>query len=98
MRAGISSENNSSRSSAIGAARLGLEPRGATGLGKIAHAQDVGLAFRHRDHAARVEQIENMRGLDRLVVGRQRQEVSLALVALGKQGPAFGLGVTEMAE
>src|SRR3990170_522972 len=98
IRAGISSENNSSRSSAIGAARLGLEPRRATGLGEVAHAQNIGLALRHRDHAAGIEQIENMRGLDRLVVGRQHHHMALAVLAPGEQRPAFGFGVAEMVE
>src|SRR3990170_4175138 len=98
IRAGISSENNSSRSSAIGTARLGLEPRRAAGLGEVAHAQDIGLPLRHRDHAARIEQIENMRGLDRLVVGRQHHHMALAVVALGEQRAAFGFGVAKMIE
>src|SRR5262245_36259940 len=98
MRDGISSENSSSRSSAIGAASLGLEPCGASRLGEVAHAQDMGLPLRHRDHAARIEQVEDMRGLDRLVVSGKREDMARALVAFREQRLALGLGVAEMLE
>src|SRR5262245_18239586 len=96
MREGISSENSSSRSSAIGAAALGLEPCRASRLGKVAYPQDVGLPLRHRDHAARVEQVEDVRGLDRLVVSGKRKQMTRAFVAFGEQRLALGLGVAEM--
>ncbi len=44
-------------------------------LGEVAHAQDVALPLGHRDDAARVEQVEDVAGLDRLVVGRQHHLV-----------------------
>ena len=55
-----------------GAAARGPEPGRAAGLGELAHAQDVALALGHRDHAAGVEQVEDVACLDALVVGRQR--------------------------
>ncbi len=39
------------------------------GLGKVAHPENIGLALGHRDDAPRIEQIENVRGLDALVIG-----------------------------
>src|SRR5262245_6544504 len=98
MRDGISSEKSSSRSSAIGAASLGLEPCGASRLGEVANAQDIGLPLSHRDHAARIEQIEDMRGLDRLVVSGKREEMARALIAAREQRFALGLGVAEVLE
>ena len=48
-----------------GGAGLGLEPRRAAGLGEIAHAQDISVPLSHRDHAARVEQIEDWPNVQR---------------------------------
>jgi hypothetical protein len=45
------------------------------GLGQRAHAQDVALALGHADRAARVQQVERVRGLAHLLVGRQRESV-----------------------
>ena len=77
MRAGISSESSSSSSSAIAQAcaemTAGAQPGLGAGLGQRAHAADVGGALGHADHAARVEQVEQVAGLQALVVGRQRQ-------------------------
>src|SRR5690606_12853908 len=42
-------------------------------LRQPAHAQDGALAFGDGDRAARVEQVEAVRGLHHLLVGRQRQ-------------------------
>src|SRR5262249_24957717 len=99
MRAGISSENNSSRSSAMrGAAGLGLEARSAARLGELAHARNISLPLGDRDHAASVEQIEDVGGLDRLVVGGQHHQVAIAALALGEQRLALGFGVAEVAE
>src|ERR1700716_944086 len=100
MRAGISSLRSSRSSSAISGldlarARGGLllrhEPRLATRLGEIAHAQDVALPLGDADHAARVQKVETVRGFYALLVGRQRQ---LAL----DQPLAFLLRVGEVAE
>ena len=62
------------------------------GPGEGAHAQDVALALGDADRLARVEQVEDVRGLQRLLVRRQRQRhleqrlaVLLALVELGEQ-------------
>jgi hypothetical protein len=44
----------------MGAASFGLEPGLANRAGELAHAQDEGLPFGHRDHVAGVEQIENV--------------------------------------
>jgi hypothetical protein len=57
------------------------------------YAQDVALPLGHRDHAARVEQVEDVARLDALVIGRQRQRWRiglLALVARVEQRLAFG--------
>ena len=70
-----------------GAARVGLQERLAAGLGQIAHPQDVALPLGHRDDAARVEQVEHVAGLDRLVVGRQHHLCS-GLLALAAGAPA----------
>jgi hypothetical protein len=61
--------------SAVGAAARRPEPRGAAGPGELAHAQNIALTFRHRDHAARVEKVEGVARLDALVIGGQRHEV-----------------------
>src|SRR4051812_31110574 len=68
----------------------GLEPGGAAGLGKLAHTQDIALALGHRDDAAGVEQIEDVRGLDALIVGRQCHLVAHVLAALLQQRFALG--------
>ena len=80
------------------AAALGPEPGRAAGLGELAHAQDVALALGHRDHAAGVEQVEDVARLDALVVGRQRHEVALAGVAGLEILAAGGFRVAEVAE
>src|SRR5271154_70581 len=95
MRAGISSENNSSRSSGMRPAffgsriRLVREPRLAAGFRQRTDPSDISSAFRHRDHAAGVEKVESVTRLDALVVGRQRQ-------LLVEQTLAFLFGVREM--
>ena len=43
------------------------------GARQRAHAQDVALALGHGDRAARIQQVEGVRGLQHLLVGRQRQ-------------------------
>src|SRR5271167_1362897 len=95
MRAGISSENSSSSSSGIllesRQLLLTRQPGFAASLGERAHAADIGGALGDRDHAARIEQIEQMARLDALVVGRQRQRS-------GEQKLALGLGVAEVAQ
>ena len=53
------------------AAALGPEPGRPARLGELTHAQDVALALGHRDHAARIEQIEGVARLDALIIGRQ---------------------------
>src|SRR3954469_2986480 len=63
------------------AATFGRQPGLAAGLGEFTHAQNVALALGDRDHAAGVEQIENVAGLDALVIGRQRQPMALGIVA-----------------
>src|SRR3546814_9586200 len=42
-------------------------------LFRAAHPADIGLALGDGDHPARVQQVEQMASLDRLVIGRQRQ-------------------------
>src|SRR5680860_551940 len=99
IRAGISSENSSSRSSSMGApARFGLEPRGAARFGEITNAQDISLALGHGDNAAGIEQIEDVRGLDRLIVGGQHHEMALAPISFGEQRFALGFGIAKILE
>src|SRR5690606_37585421 len=100
MRAGISSENSSSsRSGMIRPSAGGGEPGLAAGLGEFADAQDVALPLGDRDDAARIEQIEDMAGLDALVIGRQGQPVlAPAAVAPARlaQPPALGLRLADV--
>jgi hypothetical protein len=44
------------------------QPRFAAGLGKLAHAQNVALPFGDRNHPARIEQVEDVTGLDALII------------------------------
>src|SRR5262249_53900677 len=84
-------------------APLGLQPRGAAGLGEAAHAQDIALALGHGDDATGVEQVEDVGSLNALVVGRESQLVAL-VVGAGRgragrqQGLALLLGVAEVLE
>ena len=74
IRAGISSDSNSSRKSAIMPPTPYASihaPHGA--LGEVADAADIGLALGDRDHAARLQRVEHVAGLDRLLIGRDRQ-------------------------
>src|SRR5207245_9078697 len=41
-------------------ARFGVHPGLAAGFGELAHAHDVALPLSHRDHAARIQQVEDM--------------------------------------
>src|SRR5882757_783371 len=84
--ADLRSSNLNSKSRSPGSVRkrpagFSMYPRFAAGLGQLADAQDVALAFGYRDHAAGVEQVEDVACLDALVVGRQRHQVFLAITA-----------------
>ena len=83
MRAGISSDNNSRKNSAIyGAFRvfdLGRDPSLATGFGEVANTRDIGLALGHRDDATGVKKVEEVACLHALIVGWQRQRPALRL-------------------
>ena len=72
-------------------ALAGCEPGFAAGFGEGSHASDIGGAFGHRNHAARIEQIEIVARLQALVIGGQRE-------ARREQAFAFLLRVGEMAE
>src|SRR5258706_15363424 len=98
MGAGISSDRSSRRNSAIVSARLGRaaatgEPALATAFGQRAYPADIGLALGHRDHAAGIQQIEQMARLHALIVCGQRQRRWPI-----QQDAAFPLGVLEMTE
>src|SRR5579871_4564262 len=97
IRAGISSEKSSSRRSGIRLRqpepcrsrcppRFRVNPGLAAGFCQLAHAQDIALPLRHRDHPARVEQIEDVARLDALVVSWQRQRMLAAIAALAPAG------------
>src|SRR5690348_13026522 len=70
-----------------------FKPGFAAGFGKRAHPRDIGGALRHRNHAARIQQIEAVARFDALIVRRQRE---LALAA--QQLLALLLSVSEMLE
>src|SRR5664279_2113208 len=63
-------------------ARFRMDPGVATGFRKFTHAHDVALTLGHRNHAACIQQIEHVAGLDALVIGRQRHQMFLALAIL----------------
>src|SRR5207248_5635451 len=56
-------------------ARFGVNPGFAAGFCQFAHAHDVALPLRHRDHAACIQQVEDVARLDALVIGRQRHQM-----------------------
>src|SRR4029079_2947756 len=100
MRAGISSENSSRSSSGIdrlhvrqASATGGLEPCLTTAFGKLAHLEDIGLAFGHRDHAPGIEHVEGMRGFEDLVIGRKSKLMTAVILAALQESTAFLLGV-----
>ena len=62
-----------------------LQPALAAALGHGPHASDVGGALGDRNDAARIQQVEAVRRLDALVIGRKRQ-------IGGQKALAFGLG------
>src|SRR5690606_41846167 len=66
-------------------------PGFAAALGEIAVSGDVARAFLDADHAAGLEQVEQVAGFDRLVVGGER-DFRLDAAA------AFGFGVLEAFE
>ena len=80
------------------AAGFRAQPGLAAGLGEIAHAQDVALALGHRDHATRIEQVEDVAGLEALVIGGQHHLVMIAPVARSEDGAAGFFRVAEMAK
>src|SRR3954451_20581175 len=94
MRAGISSEKNSSSRSGMGRFRalgestagLGRQPCLAAGFRQLADAQDVALPLSDRDDAARVEQVERVDRLDALVVSGQRHEVAPRIARVDAAG------------
>src|SRR5687767_14481777 len=87
MRAGISSEKSSRSSSGIdrrvrqAGAAGGLEPRLATALGKLAHLENIGLPLGDGNHAAGIEHVERMGGLENLVIGGKGQLMASMLLA-----------------
>jgi hypothetical protein len=96
IRAGISSQRSSSRKSAGSAGRsrrppVRFHPRRAGAFREVADAADIGLALGDRDHPARLQRVEDVAGLDRLLIGRDRK--------LGfKRALAFGRGLPEQVE
>src|SRR5215210_1308944 len=85
--AGSSSQPISSSSVGIG---LQLEVDLRDLARQVAHAADVGGALGRRDRSASVEQVERVRGLQHLVVGRSRKPPL-------EQQPAFVLMLAEAA-
>ncbi len=66
------------------------DPFLAAGFSKVPHAADIAGAFGDADDAAGIEQVEEVAGLDALVVGRQGEVAA-------QEGGAFGLGLGEVA-
>jgi hypothetical protein len=64
-----------------------LHPRGARALGEVADAADVGLAFGDRNHPARLQRVEHVARLDRLLKGRDRQARREAVLRLRRRFP-----------
>jgi len=80
----------------------GLHERLAARLGQIAHPQNIAVTLGHRDDAARIEKVEDVAGLDGLVVGGQHAFVQVIVGPLvgrarGEQRQAFLFGVLKMA-
>ena len=48
-----------------------FHPRPAGALRQVADAADIGLPLGDRDHAARLQRVEDVAGLDRLLIGRR---------------------------
>src|ERR1700678_3936252 len=69
--------------------RFAGQPALAASFCQGPHAANVTGAFRHTDYAAGIEQIEQMAGLDTLVIGGQRQ-------ALCHQRSTFYLRIDKM--
>jgi hypothetical protein len=94
MRAGISSLRSSRRNVLTCSTPeifgpfglILLDPRLTGALGQIAHAAHIAGALLHGDHAARLQQVEEMRGLDRLIIGGQRNIGLDAALRLGLGG------------
>ena len=71
-------------------------------LGQRPHPADIGLPFGHRNHPARVQQVEDMAGLDALVIGGMDHDDALAglgiYVRMAQDRGAFRLGLFEVAQ
>ena len=76
--------------------RRSTRPGFRAGFAEVADAADVALPLGHRDGAARVHQVEQVRGLQHVVVGRQHQRLALA-AARGQQPRHLALHVLELA-
>ena len=70
----------------------------ASTLGFASLAKNIALPLGHRDNSARVKEVENMRRLDALIVGRQRHHMARAIVSAHEERAARGFGVPEMPE
>ena len=82
IRAGISSRQQLEQEVGHQPRTRLLQPRAAGRLREVADAADIGLALGDADHAARLQRVEHVAGLDRLLIGRDRQlgvEAALAL-------------------
>src|SRR5271170_7004469 len=91
IRAGISSDNNSSSSSDISGAgtRAVRQPGLAAAFGQCPDTQNIGGALGHADGAARIEEVEQVARLQALVIRGQCE-------AVFENGAAFDLGVSKM--
>src|SRR5690242_1514774 len=70
-----------------GGVALRLDPSTAGGLREVADAADVGLALGDADHAPRLQRVEDVARLDRLLIGWDRQFGFKAALALGGRLP-----------
>src|SRR3546814_10656218 len=70
---------------------LAVDPRLAAALREVADARHIIGAFLHADHAARLQKVEEVARLDRLIISRERH-------ARFDSALAFGLGGLEARE
>ena len=75
-----------------------FQPRGATGFRQITNAQNVALPLRDRNHAAGIEQVEDVARFDALIVGGEREQVLSVRGTLLEQRLALGLCILEVAK
>ena len=82
----------------MSAAARCFQPGRATCFRQFPNARDIALPFGHRDHPARVQQIEYVACLDALVVGRQRHFMAFVFLANLQTQIELFLSIIEVAK